>query len=66
VNSIDSVKDVFLAKPFPVSKELAGLEKFMKNKINHLEAIIFDLGNVVINFSFDNTFYYWAKVSGCD
>jgi len=30
------------------------------------QAIVFDLGNVVINYSFDNTFYYWAKVSGCD
>ncbi len=30
------------------------------------QAIIFDLGNVVINISFDKIFEYWAKMSGRD
>lgn len=33
-------------------------------KINHYQAIIFDLGNVIINISFDKIFEYWARVSG--
>ncbi len=31
---------------------------------NPYRAIIFDIGNVVINFSFDNIFNYWAQVTG--
>lgn len=34
--------------------------------MNSYQAIIFDLGNVVINISFDKMFDYWAKVNGCD
>jgi len=30
----------------------------------YYRAIIFDLGNVVINFSFDNIFNHWADVTG--
>ncbi len=32
--------------------------------MNPYRAIIFDLGNVVINFSFDNIFNYWAHITG--
>jgi len=32
--------------------------------MSQYRAIIFDLGNVVINFSFDNIFNHWANVTG--
>ncbi len=32
--------------------------------MSRYQALIFDLGNVIFNFSFDNIFYYWAKVTG--
>jgi putative hydrolase of the HAD superfamily len=31
---------------------------------NKYQSIIFDLGNVIINISFDKIFEYWAQVSG--
>lgn len=31
-------------------------------KMNNYQAIIFDLGNVIFKFSFENTFNYWAKI----
>ncbi|MFQ5752824.1 MAG: hypothetical protein ACE5HI_12580, partial [bacterium] len=30
------------------------------------KALIFDLGNVIFNVSFDGVFHYWAKVSKRD
>jgi len=32
--------------------------------MNNYQAIIFDLGNVIFNISFDNMFAYWAQVTG--
>lgn len=32
--------------------------------MSQYRAIIFDLGNVIINFSFDNIFNHWASVTG--
>ena len=32
--------------------------------ISPYRAIIFDIGNVVINFSIDNIFKYWAHITG--
>ncbi len=34
--------------------------------MKNYQAIIFDLGDVVINISFNNIFDYWAKMSGRD
>ena len=34
--------------------------------MNSYQAIIFDLGNVIINISFDKMFDYWAEVYGYD
>jgi len=34
--------------------------------MDRYRAIIFDLGNVIFNFSFDKTFEYWARISGYD
>ena len=31
--------------------------------MNNYKAIIFDLGNVIVNISFDNVFEYWTKIS---
>ncbi len=32
--------------------------------MNNYHALIFDLGNVIFNISFDNMFAYWAQVTG--
>ena len=34
--------------------------------MSEFKAIVFDLGNVVFNISFDKMFDYWAKVGGCE
>ncbi|UCG92018.1 MAG: HAD family phosphatase [candidate division WOR-3 bacterium] len=36
------------------------------NRKSRYQAIIFDLGNVIINISFDKIFEYWAQVSDCE
>jgi putative hydrolase of the HAD superfamily len=34
--------------------------------MSEYKTIVFDLGNVVFNISFDKMFDYWAKVGGCE